>query len=138
MADKERKLLKELYFSSPAGFSSKARLIAEAGKQGIEAKTVEKFLASTPTYTLNQKHYKKDRRRRRVYAFGVGSLMAIDLAFFPKQKGQVGVLIAVDVFSRKGYARPIKSKEGAQIAKNLNDIFSEQGFPPDRLSCDRY
>ncbi len=73
--------------------------------------------------------------RRRIQVLGENDLMEIDLVemhnhFSPsRNKGYKYVLVAIDLWTRFAYAKPLKSKAGPEVAKAYEDIIVEHGSP---------
>lgn len=94
-------MIKNAYISSPAAFSTPARLreeLVNERKRGVEnhvpslAKIEEEF-KSIPTYTKFKKKYADDRTRDRAIISGPSDLFQMDLAFMPKYGRHVGILL---------------------------------------------
>jgi len=67
--------------------------------------------------------------------------MQADLAdmsrFSDENDGYKFILVAVDVFSRMGYAVPLKNKAGATVAHALDTLLSRLPYPIQSLQTDR-
>ena len=46
------------------------------------------------------------------------------------------IMSVIDIFSRFVFLRPLQSKESAEVAENLRNIYSEDG-PPEILQSDQ-
>ena len=79
-------------------------------------------------------------QRRSVYARNVDEIWTADLMdvhrFARVNRGYKYILVVLDVFSRFAWARPLKTKTGAEVANALQDIF-QKGRIPAKLWTDR-
>ena len=60
----------------------------------------------------------------------------IDLKY-SKSLGNKNILVLIDVFSRKVWARPVRNKEAASVAYVLRQILNEMGETPAIISSDK-
>jgi len=139
------KILKKLYYdpNSPASYGGKKVLETEAKNELKKSKlkrknvsaVVEKWLENQPTYTLH-KLPRKNFSRRRVMVTGINEQWQADLADLQAHAKDNDkykyILMIIDCFSRKAWARPLKDKSGKNVSAAFNDIFQEQDPP---LSC---
>ena len=80
--------------------------------------------------------------RRKFYAAKVDAIWSIDLMDFSKRYVRVNngfryALIAIDVFSRYAFARPMKQKTATVTRDALLHIFTTSGREPQMINCDR-
>ena len=60
----------------------------------------------------------------------------IDLKYSSSQ-GNKNILVVIDVFTRKVYAKPVRSKEPAAVASKLREILNEMDTLPTIISSDK-
>ena len=60
----------------------------------------------------------------------------IDLKYSSSQ-GNKNILVVIDVFTRKVYAKPVRSKEPAAVASKLREILNEMDTMPTIMSSDK-
>lgn len=105
---------------------------------GSPIKTVTNWLSSQDTYTLH-KPIRKIFPRRKTFAKGINDLFQADLVEMQSMsRGNEGnryILTCVDVFSKYGFAIPLKDKKGPTVSAALETIFSER--TPTFLQTDR-
>jgi len=90
---------------------------------------VKKFLSGTDAYTLH-----KPRRirfpRRKTYSKGIADLFQIDLAdlsnLSPLNDGMRYLLTCIDVFTKRAWAVPTRTKSGKEVAEAFQKIIDEQ------------
>ena len=82
---------------------------------------------------LAEELHKPIRRKfnkRRVLVSGVNKIWAADLAdmkaFSKFNQGYNFILVVIDIFSKYGWAIPLKNKEGKTVAEALKTIFKER------------
>ena len=85
-----------------------------------------------------KKHFKK----RRVISKHVDDIWAADLVdmqyYSSTNKGYKYILMVIDVFSKYGWAEPLKNKKGITIAKAFKNIWkSEQNMLPKYIWTDK-
>jgi len=72
----------------------------------------------------------KKFRKRRVYVKGIDHIFAGDLvdmqALSKYNNGVKHLLTVIDVFSKYGWMKPLKSKTGLKVANALEKIFKER------------
>ena len=131
--------LKAIYYDPhhPASLGSVEKL-AKASK--VPIKKVKKWLAKQKTYTLHRqarKHYPS----RRYYVSNIDEQWQMDLADMQKIKryndGYAYILTCIDILSRYGWTRPLKSKAGSEVAAAIEDIFKTSERKPKRIQTDQ-
>ena len=109
---------------------SKAKLIKKHGHNQ------EEWLKSQPAYTLFRPapHKKGVYQRAKIVTSGIDEQWQADLADMSnwqrENKGYCYILTVVDVMSRFAFARPIKHKNGQEVAEALQDIFTKSKRHP--------
>ena len=119
-----RKKLKKSYYNvnNTSSYGGASRLSKETKIDGRKAK---KWLTSQDTYTLHKPvRYKFPRRR--VIVSGPGEQWQADLVdvsrLSKENDGYKFLLTIIDVFSRKAWVVPLKSKKGVEILKAFESI----------------
>ena len=135
-------VLKKIYYDpkSPAGFSSVQKLydVAKLELPKLTLSEVRRFLRGQITYTLHKQAKRKFKRNPVIVAHPgeqwQGDLM--DMTQWSKFNGGHNyILTLIDIFSKKGYAIPIKRKQGEHVAKALEGIFKHE--KPTYLQTDK-
>lgn len=79
------------------------------------------------------KQARRNYQRRRVTVKGILDLMEIDLVemlpFAKLNKGYRYILTAIDAFTKKGYAVPVKRKTGHDVTEAFSNILKTSGTP---------
>ena len=79
--------------------------------------------------------------RRRIYSPNVDSIWAADLAdvhrYAKQNKNNTFILVLIDLFSKKAWARGLKFKTGKETAAAIKDVFKKSGCSPGKLWTDR-
>lgn len=144
------KLLQKLYYDprSAASYGSKATLQKALGEELKKNKRIKRSNLSTKvkTWLENQNTYtlhKQPQRtfpRRRVIVGGINDQWQADLAdmqmLASENQGYRYILMIIDCFSRKAWARALKDKSGKSVASAFEDIFKTQA-PPHELQTDK-
>ena len=138
MNRQQEALLRKLYYNPKheAGFGSLNSLVA-ASK--LKRSDVEAWLKKQPTYTL---HKRKRQHIKPLYPYRVSGQhvqFQADLVDYSKyekwNRGFKFILMILDIFSRKAWAFPLKSKRGKEVAEILDALF--RSIPtPQRLQVD--
>lgn len=80
------------------------------------------------------KQARKNFQRRAFMQKHVGDTMQIDLIemteYQKQNKGFKYALMAIDCFSKRGFARPLKSKNTTEVTEAMKSIFQEYGIIP--------
>lgn len=104
----------------------KRKLLSE--KNAAIAKNAEMWLRGQDTYTLHRPVKRKFQRRKTIVS-GFGQQLQMDLIDVRLLKddndGYVFILTAIDVFSKKAWAVPLKSKTGKEVADVIKGILSD-------------
>jgi hypothetical protein len=115
-----------------------------ASIQGIDPKKLKMFLQNQETYQLNKPSIQPKTfypiRSNFPYERIQADLldMAGNYSGYPKQlnKGYRYILTVIDVFTRKTFARPLKSKEEKEILDKFIEILKEMDSIPSILETD--
>lgn len=80
---------------------------------------------------------RKNFLRRRSVVKGIAETLQADLIEMPADRGMKYCLTVIDVFSKKAYARPLKTKTGPEVTKAMKSVLFSIGRPVKNLNCDR-
>lgn len=127
-------------FSSPHVLRASLLLKKTNSKRGSKIKVPS--LAQIQLWLLEKRPYTLHRPARKVYPMkkvitgGVNIQLQADLIDMQPwssiNDGYRYILLAIDVFSRFAYMRPLKTKHGNSVADSLEDIFDEAESRVDR------
>ncbi|KAG8177455.1 hypothetical protein JTE90_008639 [Oedothorax gibbosus] len=129
------KILRKIYYNveHPASYGGVEKL---SKASGVSLKKTREWLMGEDTYTLH-KPARRNFPRRKVLSYGIGELMQCDLLDVSKYASQNKniryLLTAIDVFSKKGYAIPVKRKNADALvevfkkAKNIINLQTDEG-----------
>ena len=127
----------ELKYYDPKSQSSFSGIDRLAKHSNKSKKEVGKWLSYQDTYTLHRP-VRKTFRRRRVITGAIGYQYQIDLVDMSKFKewndGYRYILMAIDCFSKFGFAHPTKTKKSPSVIPALEKIFEKR--IPTYLSAD--
>ena len=145
------KLLERLYYDPKlsSSYGGKAPLKSALKKQLKTRKikrsdknldnSITSWLEDQKTYTLH-KQPKRSFQRRRVIVGGINDQWQADLAdmqmLASDNLGMKYILMVIDCFSRKAWARALKDKSGKSVAAAFSDIFKLQE-PPKKIQTDK-
>ena len=131
-------LLHSIYYNPnyEAGFGSLKKLVA-ASK--LNKDDVRKWLIKQPTYTLHKSKRKTFKPLHPYRVSGPNVQFQADLVDYSKydkwNRGYKYILMVMDIFSKKAWAFPLKTKTGRDVSIILQDLFDE--IPnPHRLQVD--
>ena len=125
------KNLKQVYenIGKFGALSSPRRLALAANTSQQEA---QKFLEKQESYTLHRRAVRPKHFRKTIalYPFEIAQadLMSLDGSYAKHNAPYKFLLVIIDVFSRRLFVKPLKSKHGSEVAKQLEQVFSEQTF----------
>ena len=120
--------MEETYYdpASTAGFVGSSAALARASSKTM--KEAKKWLQNQETYTLH-KPAQKTFLTRRTFVSGIARQWQADLVemipYASKNNGHKYLLTVIDCFSRYAWARPIKRKQGKDVADAFKSIFKE-------------
>ena len=135
-------ILKKIYFDldSAVAYTSKNNLYKNARKinkiitKNIVNKFWEKHLATT-LHAPKRIHF----HRSKTFSKAPGEQLQIDLADLSTIKTENDnmkyILVCIDIFSRKSWAFPLKTKKGLEVAKSLSKLF--EIIIPKRIQSDK-
>lgn len=138
-------LVKKIYHdvANSAGYSGPRAVWLEAQKtdRGITLTQVQNIMQGIPTYTLHR-YVKRVPKTRRYISPGLNHYFQMDLFVLndslAKANGYRYILFCVDTFSRKLFARPLKTKSGANVAPAIRSIIKENNsIPPKKVLTDK-
>lgn len=116
--------------SNPISFSG-ARKWKQYMKQSSRFPIFAEWLSGQDAYTMHKPVIRKFRRRPTIVS-GLGEQLQIDLMdvhSHSKDNNDINfLLVAIDVFSKKAYVFPLKSKRGADVANALNRLLEKEKF----------
>jgi transposase InsO family protein len=136
--------LKKIYYNSsnPASFAGPDKLyrfVRNDGKFVLSKYKIKKWLQRQEPYS-QQRPIKRPVKRNRVVVIGIDDQWDIDLMYMTKfskyNRGKNFILVAIDIFSKFVWLRPLKDKRGESVMKALKSIFAE-GRSPSRKRTDK-
>ncbi|EGT43059.1 hypothetical protein CAEBREN_08616 [Caenorhabditis brenneri] len=99
----------------------------------LKYENVEKALEDLESFTLHRPNQTRFPRLA-TQAAGLFTDFQMDLADVSKYKssndGITFLLVVIDIYSRRLFVRPLKSKKGVDVASGLQDVFKEIGSYP--------
>lgn len=139
-------LIKHLYtdVSNPVSFSTPLQ-IWKAAKQkdkSISLNLVRNVLLGLESYSLH-KPIKNKIKSRRYISSGLNKYFQMDLMVLNPQTAKANlhknyILICMDTFSRKLFAKPIRTKTGIEVANAVQSIINDNnGIPPGKIVTDK-
>lgn len=121
----------------PAGYSGPWKLWQATGQK---REKVDAFLQGEDAYTLHKPAQRKFKRNV-VYSDNIDDSWQMDLTDFrsikKSNRGYAYILCVVDVFSKYGWAIPLKDKTGESIVQGFKIIFQKTSRRPTRLFSDK-
>jgi transposase InsO family protein len=103
-------------------------------------KDTQKWLEFQDAYTIH-KPVKHTYKRNRVEVFGVDIQWQADLVDMQQlakyNDGYRYILMCIDVFSKYGWAVPLKTKTGKELVEAFTSILSKDGRKPLKLQTDK-
>lgn len=133
------KRLNQIYYdpSHPAALGS-VRALADAAK--VPLRRTREWLRKQPTYTLHRQA-RKNYPSRKYYVNNIDDQWQMDLAdmnLIQRQNNNYRyILTCIDILSRYAWARPLKTKQGVEVANAIEDIFNTSGRIPKRIQTDQ-
>lgn len=141
--DSVNKRLSHAYFTAslPSSFGGKKKLIRGLkGSPKINDPVVTKWLTNRDSYTLHRPVRKRFPRRKYIVN-GIDDLWQVDLtdltALSTHNDGKKYILFVIDVFTRKLFARIMKTKTGRETSEAFEDIILTEGRSPNNLQSDQ-
>lgn len=130
--------LRRLYYQpdEPSAYGSLTDIYTAAKNihSSITKSFVERWLLRQNAYTLHAPLRKRFPRRKTI-APGLYYQLQLDLADLSNikhhNKGYRFLLVAIDIFSRKAFVVPLKSKRGIEVRDGIAQIFTN--YPPPKF-----
>lgn len=125
-----------LFDGSFSGVKTFRDFIYAEKKELIPEKRIYNILKKDKNYLLHMKPTRKfPTRPYDVQSFG--NCVQIDLAEMPNYEGFKYFLVAIDVFSKHLYTRPLKSKTAKEVGEAFESIYGEFKTPIYKLESDQ-
>jgi len=120
------------------GTPGSAKLYRAARKKGIEVSKLEvrSFLAKRGEKQIFRP-LPESKGKTSSEAPGFRAQMDIIDLKYSKSLGNKNILVVIDVYTRKAWAKPVRSKEPVIVASALRQILNEMGPPPQIISSDK-
>ncbi len=144
MNEEKRTYLEQLYFDPklPASYSGLNKLYAYIRKEDrhrITRRQLKTWLSKQEAYSLHRQNRHKFKRLRVItpevdYQWDCDLAVLINLS--KHNGGTRYFLLAVDIFSRYVWTRPLKSKGGEDVTEAFRSIFQE-GRIPQKIRSDK-
>lgn len=131
--------LGEVYYdpSSPYSFATVNKLFQGVRKYGISKQETKDWLDQQLTHSLHQPA-RRNFPRTRYFVKSIGELCQadlVDLSMFGSQNDNFKHLLTfIDVFSKKAFVQPLKTKQAPEVRQAFVNIFRE--FKPQSLQTD--
>ena len=112
-----------------------------AREQGVSNERAARALSGVESYTLHRQ-YRRPAHKNPYYIYQKRQQWQIDLIFMDKlaqhNDSYKYILVTIDCFSRKCWARPLRSRLAAETVAAMADIFDTLGGQlPKQIFCDR-
>src|SRR6266487_4508438 len=140
MANIDR-VLRDIYYNAAnaGSFGGQQALLREAQKQlpNIKPNQVGDWLAGQLVYTLHKPLRKRFQRNKIIASKPLENFQIdlVDMRLFSRQNdGYNYILTVIDVFSKKAWAVPIKTKTAVSVVKALEPILKDN--TPDKVQSD--
>ena len=123
---------------NPASLTGNASLLAAAA--GVSNAQTKKWLNSQPTYTLHRSA-KRHYPTRHYMVHAVDEQWQADLCDMQQlakfNNGHRYLVIIINFLSRYGWAKPLKTKKGPEVAHAFQIVFNESKRIPQRIQTDQ-
>jgi hypothetical protein len=110
----------------------------ESAKYNIKKSDIKAFLGTQREYELLKPKFKKKKKKGHITAFSFkenAQMDIYDLSKYNKSNNNYKyILCLVDVFSRKAFARKMKTKSDIDVTTNLKDILKD--YTPHTITSD--
>ena len=139
LTGEQKNRLKAIYYDPdhPAALGSAAVLAAAAN---VPIRKTQLWLRKQSTYTLHRRARKRYPYRK-YYVNTIDDQWQMDLADMNQIQRQNAnhryILTCIDILSRYAWARPLKTKQGSEVADAIEDIFETSGRKPKRVQTDQ-
>lgn len=136
---KAEERLKNVYYdpNHPAALGS---VNALAAATNVPKGKTKEWLTKQPTYTLHRRAL-KTYPYRKYYVNTIDDQWQMDLADMNqlqhKNNNHRYILTCIDILSRYAWARPLKTKQGGEVANAIEDIFKTSKRIPKRIQTDQ-
>lgn len=128
---------------NPAGFASRRKVYEAAKKTDprVTQHLVNSILSSIPSYNLHKKRRLRFKTRPHLSP-GLNHYFQMDLMVLNDHLAKLNknkyILFAIDIFSKKLHLRPLKTKQGVEVARAIHSIIkSNNSIPPLKVSTDK-
>lgn len=133
------KILREYYNPQSVGGFGGINRLRHSLKNRVRISEIKSTLQTSPTYTKHKSSlHAYPRRKYNVHTSNY--LWQADLLVLPKyskqNKNYKYILTCIDVFSKKGYAIPIKHKTGEEVTASFKTILNNAKTKPKFLQTD--
>lgn len=137
-------LIKKIYEdpSQPAGFGGLQKVWHRARRTdpGVSLDDVKRVLSSLSSYTLHKRRRLKFATRPHLSP-GINHYFQMDLMVLNENLAKLNrhryILFVIDIFSKKLYLRPLKTKKGEEVSRALQSIIrANNNIPPSKVSSD--
>lgn len=131
----KEKRLKRIYYdpNHPAALGSAPALAAAAN---VGLRKTKEWLRKQSTYTLHRQA-RKTYPSRKYYVNNIDEQWQMHLADMiqlqRQNKNHRYILTCIDILSRYGWTRPLKTKQGSEVALAIEDIFKTSKRIPQRI-----
>ena len=133
-------MLKELDEMQPKGFREKLDRRVVRSLIGTKRRLGWGVSWSNELAEELHKPIRKKFKKRKVYVKGANKIWAADLvdmqSFSRYNKGYKYIIMIIDIFSKYGWAIPLKSKVGIEVTKAFSKLWASSK-PPERLWVDK-
>ena len=131
--------LHRIYYdeSHPASYGNANRLYEAVKHHGYRLKDIKNWLETQETYTLHKQPNEQVVRPRVVVSDKYQQLDAdtINMEWYSKfNEGYAYILVAIDIFTRYAWTRPLYTLTGAEMKDTLLELFKDK--PIDKLRTD--
>ena len=135
-------IFKKIYYnpSNPGSFGGQYRLFLEARKvdSSIKRKDVENWLKGQIVYTLHKPSRRRFKRNPIIAEYPKENFQAdlVDVQNISKENDNFKyILTVVDIFTKMGYAMPVKNKNQTNVAEAMEKILIKN--KPVKLQTDK-
>src|SRR5271156_1239432 len=138
--NEDAQTLRDIYYNPnhPASYGGAARL---SRASGIPLKKVEEWLRGQQSYTLHRPARKAGYKTRPYRTGGIDEQWQADLVDMQVEAkyndGYKYILTVIDIFSRYGWAQPIKSKSPQHVKIGFDKIFNTSNRKPLKMQTDQ-
>lgn len=105
-------------------------------KTSVKKENIKKKILVEELHKPSRKNF----LRRKVVQVGINDTLQIDLVemipYAAVNNGYKYLLTVIDIFSKKAYARPIKSKTAEAVTSAMESVLNEIDTPPNNVHCD--